>query len=102
MTAMIWPLQRTGIASIRAGSTCSSTGTSPSVISPDVSTDVSTACSLELANVPTQSVRYTVWPVAGRIWPMISQRSSLVGAYSRRSEKQRSASRPHSDVRRFR
>ena len=72
------------------------------MISPDVNDDDSTERSLTLAKVPTQSVWYTVWPVAGRTWPTISQRSSLVGTYSIRSAKQKSASIPHSDIRRFR
>ena len=57
ITAMIRSPQRTGTASIRAWSAGSSTVTSPSVISPELITDVSTACSVTLANVPTQSVR---------------------------------------------
>ena len=78
-TAIGVPLQRTGTASMRAEFGRSSTSTSPSVISPDVNDDDSTDRSLTLANVPTQSVWYTVWPVAGRTWPTISQRSSFVG-----------------------
>ena len=64
ITAMVWSPWRTGTASMRAGSFCSSTVTSPSVISPELTTRLSTACSVALANVPTQSVRYAVWP-----WP---------------------------------
>ncbi len=101
-TAIGRPSQRTGTASMRAESGNSSTRTSPSVISPDVNADASTDCSLTLANEPTQSVWYTVWPVAGRTWPTISHRSSFVGTYSSRSAKQKSASIPHSDIRRLR
>ena len=70
---------------------------SPSMISPSEKVRDTTGRSPSSTTAPTQSRRYTVWPVVGRTWPRTTKpRPSLprTGANSSRSAKQKSASIP--------
>ena len=67
------------MASSRVTSGRPSTVISPSTISPVPYAFWSGVSSDSLAVEPTQSERYSVWPVTGRTWPITSQRPSAGG-----------------------
>jgi hypothetical protein len=67
------------MASMRVSSGTSSTSISPSTGAADSYAFTSSSVSVALAQVPTQSVWYMVWPVAGRTWAATRHRSSVVG-----------------------
>ena len=100
---MTLPSRRTGTHSTRTRSLTTDRWISPSMISPLRYDRATSGRSSSPRRVPTQSPRYTVWPVVGRTWARTTNSpppKSPTGAKSNRSEKQKSASRPHDAARR--
>ncbi len=74
-TPITWPSNRTGMARTRTSSLSAGMTTVPSTISPSRWLLTTTGRSSSATMVPTQSLRYTVCVVAGRICPRTTNRA---------------------------